>query len=88
MAETTDKPVSQIVVTFGGADNLQPSVRAENVSPAQFAIALSMVSLMSQSAWSALLAQAQAGGLVRAPAGAMGPIAAAMARAQNGGRHG
>jgi hypothetical protein len=74
MIETPEKPVSQIVITFGGADGMSPGLRADNVNPAQWACAIQLATLMAQLAWSQAMAQAQSQGLVRAPAGALGVL--------------
>lgn len=87
MIETPDKPVSQIVITFAGADNMQPGLRAENISPAQFASAVALLNLMCQSAWSQAIAQAQAAGIVRAPAGALGNLSPIAPLNRQGRRH-
>jgi len=88
MDEMQGKPVSQITITFGGSDNMAPSLTGSSLSPAQWACVVALVSIMSQSSWAQAIAQAQATGIVRAPAGAIPGLGQGAIINREGRRHG
>lgn len=69
MAEIDAKPIPRISVEFSGPDGLTFTIRNENMTTAQWAIAAQVVATVAQSMIVQTMAAPAAGQIVRATAG-------------------